>query len=65
MDLQLCVGGDILEPLKIHSIADVADNALVVRFKLKTRPGNTEAVQDRALRKMLKDMPEFGIAFAT
>ena len=56
---------EILEPLKIHSVAEVADNALVVRFKLKTRPGNTGAVQDRAVRRMLKDMPELGVAFAT
>lgn len=56
---------DILEPLKIHSIAEVVDNALIVRFKLKTRPGSTTAIQDRALRQMLKEMPELGIAFAT
>ena len=56
---------DILEPLKIHSIAEVVDNALVVRFKLKTRPGSTTAIQDRALRQMLKEMPQLGIAFAT
>lgn len=56
---------EILEPLKIHSVAEVADNALVVRFKLKTRPGSTGAVQDRTLRQMLKAMPEHGIAFAT
>jgi small-conductance mechanosensitive channel len=56
---------DILEPLKIHSVAEVADNALVVRFKLKTRPGSTGTVQDRALRQMLREMPELGITFAT
>jgi hypothetical protein len=55
----------MIEPLKIHSVAEVADNALVVRFKLKTRPGSSGAVQDRALRQMLKGMPEHGIAFAT
>jgi len=56
---------DILEPLKINSVAEVADNALVVQFKLKTRPGSTGAVQDRTLRQMLKTMPELGFAFAT
>jgi len=54
----------ILEPLRIHSVAEVADNALVVRFKLKTLPANSGAVQDRALRRLLKGMPELGIAFA-
>jgi small-conductance mechanosensitive channel len=56
---------DILEPLTINSVAEVADNALVVQFKLKTRPGSTGAVQDRTLRQMLKTMPELGFAFAT
>jgi small-conductance mechanosensitive channel len=56
---------DILDPLKVHSVAEVADNALVVRFKLKTRPGNTGAIQDLAFRRMLKAMPERGIAFAS
>ena len=56
---------DILEPIRIHSVAEVADNALVVRFKLKTRPGNIATIQDRALRQMLKEMPNLGIAFAT
>ncbi len=55
---------EILEPLKVHSVAEVADNALVVRFKLKTRPGNTGLVQDRAVRQLLKDMPALGVAFA-
>ena len=48
-----------------HSVAEVADNALVVRFKLKTRPGNISTIQDRTLRQMLKEMPNLGIAFAT
>lgn len=56
---------DILEPIKIHSVAEVSDNALVVRFKLKTRPGNIASIQDRTLRQMLKEMPNLGITFAT
>lgn len=55
---------EILEPLRVHSVAEVADNALVVRFKLKTLPANSGAIQDRALRRLLKGMPELGIAFA-
>jgi small-conductance mechanosensitive channel len=55
---------EILEPLRVHSVAEVADNALVVRFKLKTLPANSGAIQDRALRRMLKGMPELGFAFA-
>ena len=54
----------ILEPLRIHSVAEVADNALVVRFKLKVRPGDSGTVQDRALRRMLTQLPQLGIVFA-
>lgn len=56
---------DIIEPLRLHSVVEFTDAALVVRFKLKTRPGKAGVVQDRAFRRMLKDMPEFGITFAT
>lgn len=56
--------GEILEPLKLIGVSEVADNALVAGFTLKVRPGNTGAVHDRALRRILKAMPEHGIAFA-
>ena len=59
------LAAEILEPLRIHGVAEVADNALVVRFKLKTRPGGTGALRDRAVRQMLKSVPETGISFAT
>ena len=54
----------LFRSLRVHSVAEVADNALVVRFKMKTLPANSGAIQDRALRRMLKAMPELGIAFA-
>lgn len=56
--------GGMLEPLKLIGVSEVADNALVAGFTLKVRPGNTGAVHDRALRRILKAMPEHGIAFA-
>lgn len=55
---------DILEPLKMQGVADVADNALVVRFKFTARPGNPNRLQDEAVRRMLRSFPGRGIQFA-
>jgi small-conductance mechanosensitive channel len=54
----------LLEPLKMDGIADVGDNALVIRFKFVTRPGSPGAVQNEAVSRMLTKFPELGIAFA-
>jgi small-conductance mechanosensitive channel len=55
---------DIIEPVKMQGIEEVADNALVVRFRFVARPGNPNAVQDEAVTWLLKALPERGIAFA-
>lgn len=54
----------LLEPLKMDGIADVGDNALVIRFKFVTRPGTPGAVQNEAVSRMLTTFPQLGIAFA-
>jgi len=54
----------LLEPLKMDGIADVGDNALVIRFKFVTRPGSPGTVQNEAVSRMLRTLPELGIAFA-
>jgi len=54
----------LLEPLKMKGIAEVADNALVVRFKFVARPGNPGTVQNEAMSRMLRAFPELGIEFA-
>jgi small-conductance mechanosensitive channel len=54
----------LLEPLKMEGIADVGDNALVIRFKFVTRPGNPGTVQNEAVSRMLTTFPQLGIAFA-
>lgn len=56
--------GEVIEPLKMQGIEEVADNALVVRFKFVARPGNPNAVQNEAVVRLLKALPERGIAFA-
>jgi small-conductance mechanosensitive channel len=54
----------LLEPLKMQGIAEVADNALVVHFKLVAHPGNPAALQNEAIIRMLRAFPEQGIEFA-
>ncbi len=54
----------MLEPLKMDAIADVSDNALAIRFKFMTRPGQSAAVQNEAVSRMLRTFPERGISFA-
>ena len=54
----------LLEPLKMDGIADVGDNALVIRFKFVTRPGSPGTVQHEAVSRMLTTLPQLGIAFA-
>ena len=54
----------LLEPLTMQGIAEVADNALVVRFKFVARPGNPSTMQNEAVSRMLRSFPELGIEFA-
>ena len=54
----------LLEPLKMQGIAEVADNALVVRFKFVARPGNPDWLQNETVTRMLRAFPGLGIEFA-
>lgn len=55
---------ELLEPLAMHGIAEVADNALVVRFKFKARPGAPGRIKDEAIHRMFRRFPDLGIGFA-
>ena len=48
---------EILAPLKMQGVADVADNALVIRFKFVTRPGSPGTIQNEAVSRMLTKLP--------
>ena len=58
------IGADIIEPLKMQGVGEVADNALVIRFKFKARPGNPGRIQDEAVHRMLRTFPALGLQFA-
>ncbi len=56
--------GDILEPLRMQGVGEIADNALVVRFKFKARPGNPGRIQDEVVQRMLRNFPALSLKLA-
>jgi small-conductance mechanosensitive channel len=55
---------DLLQPLKMQGVADIADNALVVRFKFTCRPIKPTFIQRQAIKRMFHAFPAAGIEFA-
>ena len=58
------IKADILAPFKMQGVADVAENAILVRFKFTARPGNPAAIQREAVKRMFNTLPGLGIEFA-
>jgi small-conductance mechanosensitive channel len=56
---------DFLEPLKLQGIAEIADNALVMRFKLTVRPNRPSFIQREAMKRLIAAFKEAGIEFAS
>ncbi len=55
---------DLLQPLKMQGIADIADNALVLRFKFTCRPIKPTYIQRQAVKRMFQAFSALGIEFA-
>lgn len=55
---------DFLMPLKMQGVADITDNALVVRFKFTVKPARPTVIQREAVKRMIRILPEQGIEFA-
>ncbi|MDQ0509821.1 mechanosensitive ion channel family protein [Ancylobacter amanitiformis] len=55
---------DFLMPLKMQGVADITDNALVVRFKFTVKPTRPTVIQREAVKRMIRILPEQGIEFA-
>jgi len=49
------LGADILEPLEMHGVTALADSSVVVRARIKTRPGSQWAV-GRAYNEAIKEV---------
>jgi moderate conductance mechanosensitive channel len=56
---------EILAPLKLQGVAEVVDNAVVLRFKFTARPVKPSWVQREYLKRMIPAFAEKGIHFAT
>jgi len=56
---------ELLQPLKLQGVAEIADNALVVRLKFTVRPLKPTWVQREALKRIYRVFREKGIEFAS
>lgn len=55
---------EFLLPLKLQGMAEITDNALVVRLKFTVRPSNPSVVQREALKRLHRAFAQDGIEFA-
>jgi small-conductance mechanosensitive channel len=55
---------EILAPFKMQGVADIVENAMLIRFKFTARPGNPSAIQREAVKRMVSVLPTLGIEFA-
>jgi small-conductance mechanosensitive channel len=58
------LGKEFILPLKMQGVADVTENALVVRFKFTARPGKPTYLQREAIKRMIKAFQAEGVRFA-
>jgi small-conductance mechanosensitive channel len=56
---------EIMQPLKLQGIAEVVDNALVLRFKFTSRPVKPSWVQREYMKRMYTVFAEKSITFAS
>jgi small-conductance mechanosensitive channel len=59
------VASEVILPLKMQGIAEVADNAVVFRFKFTARPLKPSWIQREYLKRMYRVFAEKGIHFAS
>jgi small-conductance mechanosensitive channel len=59
------IASEVILPLKLQGIAEVADNAVVLRFKFTARPVKPSWIQREYLKRVYKVFAEKGIGFAT
>ena len=55
---------EIIAPFKMQGVADIVENAVLIRFKFTARPGNPGAIQREAVKRMYRTLPAMGIEFA-
>jgi len=58
------IGPDFLVPLKLQGLADVQENALILRFKFTVKPIQPTIVRREVMKRLFLRFHEEGIAFA-
>src|SRR5262249_44612416 len=56
---------EFLAPLKLQGVADVADNALVMRFKFTSKPNIPTVIQREAMKRLFVAFQAADIHFAS
>jgi moderate conductance mechanosensitive channel len=59
------LGPEMLMPLKLQGVSDIADNALVLRFKFTAKPTNPTIIQRQAIKRIYQTFIQKGINFAS
>lgn len=59
------LAAEVMLPLKLQGVAEVVDNAVVLRFKFTARPVKPSWVQREYLKRMVQVFAEKGIQFAS
>jgi moderate conductance mechanosensitive channel len=59
------IAAEVMLPLKMQGIAEVADTAVVMRFKFTARPVKPSWIQREYLKRMYRVFAEKGISFAS
>lgn len=59
------IAAEVLQPLKLQGVEEIAENAIVVRLKFTARPRRPTFVQREALKRIHKAFGEKGIEFAS
>jgi moderate conductance mechanosensitive channel len=59
------LGRELIQPVKLQGVADIQDNALIIRIKFTARPGRPTWVQREALKRIHMAFREQGISFAS
>jgi small-conductance mechanosensitive channel len=54
-----------IAPLKLQGVADIEDNAIIMRFKFTVKPVNPTFIQRLAIKRMLLEFPALGLKFAS
>ena len=56
---------DFLEPLKLQGVADIDDNATIMRFKTTVLPIRPSYIQREAIKRLIAAFKEAGIEFSS